>query len=156
MHYVDWHEKKFSEDLAVREEYVRNYGRNHNTFLYKIFKCLYSIRVQKYEPAFINKYRQEEMRFIDTSGEKDGYQKGKPMKWYKRDGGEITELPDINEENIKNIVEEKSLMYNDIHRIFRWDEKYLKFLKKKKAIKALFTKMQEFQYDLAEKNLDQG
>ena len=78
------------------------------------------------------------------------------MKWYQRDGGELTELPDINEENIKNIVEEKSLMYNDIHRIFRWDEKYLKFLKKKKAIKALFTKMQEFQYDLAEKNLDQG
>ena len=47
-------------------------------------------------------------------------------------------------------------MYNDIHRVFRWDEKYLKFQKKKIGLKKLFTRMQEFQYDLAEKNLDQG
>ena len=47
-------------------------------------------------------------------------------------------------------------MYNDIQRIFRWDEKYLKFQKKKSGLKKLFTRMQEFQYDLAEKNLDQG
>ena len=156
LHSIDWHEKKFSEDRAERNQYVMEYGRKHNTFLYKIFKCLYSIRVQKYEPAFINKYRQEEMRFVDTSGETNGYQRGMAMKWYKRDGGEETELPDINEENIHKVVEEKSLMYNDVHRVFRWDEKYLKFLKKKKAIKALFTRMQEFQYDMAEKNIDAG
>ena len=101
LHSIDWHEKKFSEDPSEKEDYVLNYGQKHNTFLYKIFKCLYSIRVQKYEPAFINKYRQEEMRFIDTSGKPDGYRNGEPMQWYRRDDAEgnkvITELPNINE-----------------------------------------------------------
>ena len=88
---IDWQEAKFSEDPAERERYVLEYGRKHNTFLYKIFKCLYNIRVQKYEPAFINMYRQEEMVKIDTSGMNGG-------DWYEKDGI-LTELPNINEEN---------------------------------------------------------
>ena len=53
-----------------------------------------------------------------------------------------------------NIIWSESLSYNDIHRVFRYDEKYLKFLKKKKALKNLFQKMQDYQYDLAEQNMD--
>ena len=88
---IDWQEAKFSEDPAERERYIHEYGRKHNTFLYKIFKCLYNIRVQKYEPAFINMYRQEEMVKVDTSGMAGG-------EWYEKDG-QPTELPNINEEN---------------------------------------------------------
>ena len=59
----------------------------------------------------------------------------------------------LNAEKDK-IIWQESLSYNDIHRIFRYDEKYLKFLKKKKALKNLFQKMQDYQYDLAEQNMD--
>ena len=41
-------------------------------------------------------------------------------------------------------------MYEDIHKIFRWDEKYMKFLKKKNALRLLFNRMQDYQYDMVE------
>ena len=44
---LEWQEAKLSDDADEREKYVLEYGRKHNTFLYKIFKCLYNIRYVK-------------------------------------------------------------------------------------------------------------
>ena len=44
---LEWFEKKLSDDPAERDLYAKEYGRRYNTFLYKIFKCLYNIRFHK-------------------------------------------------------------------------------------------------------------
>ena len=38
---IDWYDKKFSEDDNEKRQYIMEYGRRHNTFLYKIFKVYF-------------------------------------------------------------------------------------------------------------------
>ena len=59
------------KELKIRDcklEYIMQYGRKHNTFVYKVFRVLFNIRHSRLEPAFIDTYRKEEISHWDLTG----------------------------------------------------------------------------------------
>merc|ERR1712050_91748 len=64
----DYQDLRNSDDREEKRRYILEYGRRHNTLLYKIFRVLYNIRHSKLEPAFINTYRKEEVTHWDLTG----------------------------------------------------------------------------------------
>ena len=57
-----------SEEREAKRRYILEYGRKHNTLIYKIYRVLYNIRHGKLEPSFINTYRKEEVTHWDLTG----------------------------------------------------------------------------------------
>jgi hypothetical protein len=74
--YKDYEGLRDHDDREQRLKYILEYGRKYNTFLYKIYKALYNFRVGEgisngltvLEPAFIYKYRQEQILQWDLVG----------------------------------------------------------------------------------------
>ena len=56
-----------------------------------------------------------------------------------------TELPNVNEKRLELIDPRKSLDYFDLCKVFKWDERYLKFEKKRDRLKLLYNRMMEYQ-----------
>ena len=56
-----------------------------------------------------------------------------------------TELPNVNEKRLPLIDPRKSLNYFDLCKVFKWDERWLKFLKKQDRLKLLYNRMMEYQ-----------
>jgi len=56
-------------------------------------------------------------------------------------------LPNVNEKRLGLIDTKSSLDYFDLQKIFKFDERYLKFDKKKERLMALFNRMMEYQFE---------